>query len=171
MSRPRRTSLFQLPVCAGLLLFSLPGVAQAQTGARMDGPGIAAVYVKPLVSVKIDVRALEKPIAIPYCGVRYQNERFLCNARVERLEWGKWVALRPRSSKDVLARIPRRDWKTAIVPPGNLGAFYFTFNPEFFRVSKGDRLRVVVDYWHSKESMAVDETDEKLASPPFDCPY
>jgi len=170
MLRSLRTSPFRLLLLAGLLV-CLSGFAHAQGAPRVNGPGIENAYAKPLVEVKIDVRALERPVVVPFCGVRFQNERFLCNAHIERREGGRWNPVRLRSNTDVLARIPRREWRAAVVPPGNLGTFTYTFNPEFFRVSKGDQLRIVVDYWHSKQAMATDDTDDKLFSPPFDCPY
>jgi hypothetical protein len=159
----------------GILLgLFVTSVASAQATHPTGNAGIVSVSVESLAYVRIEIKASDKQIVIPYCDGADPGEYSLyCNQGLERsLEhWdgNKWNRSTPGYPGEVFGIEPAR-WKPAVIDPGKSTVFYFKFSPSFYHIKKGEKLRLRVSFWSKVESMKTGKADGVLVSPVFECP-
>lgn len=135
--------------------------------------GITNVDATSLINLTIEVRAVDKELVIPYCGVGETGNYLFCSgeARLEVWHGAKWSNAKPRTGiAGVFGLSPKNTWKSALIAAHSAGYFAFNFSKEFLDIQKGDRLRLRVNVWTSQESMANHDPDTTFVSPVFDCP-
>jgi hypothetical protein len=148
------------------------GTALGQEAAQ-DSGGIIDVEATPLISVRIEVRASSKQIVIPQCGEHGVDDFSFCfgEAHMEVLRGGSWIAAGPR--KGMLATMGAdvsEVRKPAVLEPGKMVHFTYSFSKEFFGIQRGEKLRFTVKAWASPELMTSRDSETTLISPIFDCP-
>ena len=134
---------------------------------------IGSADARPLISVKLEVRAKGAALVIPICGGD-QETHSLCAgaATLQVFSHGAWRTVRVRKGlAATLGMLPKDTWKAQRIDVGDTAYFDFTYSPELLDVQRGERLRVVVSSWTSEAAMrGEDDADRRLRSPIVDCP-
>ena len=151
-----------LPVCNS-------GSIYPQTANHRDMAGIVNVSAKAFADVEVEIRARDQQLAIRSCKETSEDEPTLCDARMERFDGTKWRIIKPGYPGEVFGIEPDK-WKPTIIPPSGSMTLHFKFNPEFYHVRKGERLRLIVDFYTSEESVKKHMPDGDFLSPTFICP-
>jgi len=151
-----------------------------QTLPQLDDriPNADVVSVKPgtglpddwIVTVRIEVRATDKQLVVPYCPEDNSDEHALCSAWLERFDGTAWRRARPKIHEYVLGMEGIDQWKPVIITPGNNNFFLYSFSTRYFGVRKGEPLRVTLDAWAEAKSMRYDNAAVSLLTPVFKAP-
>jgi hypothetical protein len=168
-------SLIRLVVAGCLLLVSNAGNIFAQADTAVRKAGIVSASASSIAIVQIEVRAADKALVIPYCKKAGTVENLLyCNQglehNIEHSDGKKWIRTMPGYPGEIFG-VDIDAWKPAIIPPGGSSTFEYRFNPDFFHLRKGEKLRLIIYAWGSPESLANNEKPvSKFVSPIFVCP-
>jgi hypothetical protein len=167
-------TFFQLTLTGVFFGLFVTSVASTQATHSTSNAGIVRVSVETLAYVRIEVKASDKQIVIPYCDGADPDEYSLyCNQGLERsLEhWdgNKWNRATPGYPGEVFG-IELDKWKPVVIDPGKNAVFYFKFSPSFYHIKKGEKLRLRVSFWSKVESMKTGKADGVFVSPAFECP-
>jgi hypothetical protein len=81
----------------------------------------------------------------------------------------KWNRAKPGYPGEVFG-VETSHWKAAAIPPNGSAIFYLIFSQSFYHVQKGEKLRLIIDFWSTEESMRNGKPDGSLVSPEFVCP-
>jgi hypothetical protein len=168
-------TLTTLIVAGCILLVTNAGnlVAQSEKAARKAG--IVSISASSIATVQIEVHAADKELVIPYCKKTGAEENLLyCNQGLEHnfehFDGTKWIRTMPGYPGEVFG-VDIDAWKPAIIPPGGSTTFEYRFNPDFFHLRKGEKIRLIIYAWESPESLANNEKPvSKFVSPVFVCP-
>ncbi len=158
-----------------VILTSAAFIANGSVSAQPvpENSEIRSADARPLISVRLEVRAKEAALVIPICGGD-QETHSLCAgaATLQAFSHGAWRAARVRRGlAATLGMLPKDTWKAQRIDVGDTAYFDFTFSPELLDVQRGQKLRVVVDSWTSEAAMrGKDDPDKRLTSPIVDCP-
>ncbi len=142
-------------------------IASAEVVRVTPGTDLADDWI---VTVRIEVRATDKQLVIPYCPENNSDEHALCSAWLERLDGKVWRRARPRIHEYVLGMEGIDQWKPVIITPGNSNSFLYSFSTRYFGVRKGEHLRVTLDAWADAKSMQYDNAAVSLLTPVFKAP-
>jgi hypothetical protein len=123
-----------------------------------------------IVTVRIEVRATDRQLVVPYCPEDNSDEHALCSAWLERFDGKVWRRAKPRIHEYVLGMEGIDHWKPAIITPGNSNFFLYSFSTRYFGVRKGEPLRVTLDAWTDAKSMQYDNAAVSLLTPVFKAP-
>jgi len=163
-------------VAAGcLILFSETGNISAQAEKTIRKAGIVSASASSIATIQIEVHAADKELVIPYCKKAGTEENILyCNQGlehdVEHFDGKRWIRTMPGYPGEVFG-VETDAWKPGIIPPGGSTTFEYRFNPDFFHLRKGEKLRLIIYAWESPESLANNEKPvSKFVSPTFICP-
>jgi hypothetical protein len=148
--------------------------ALAQNPEPVGASRIVSISTLPPVSARIEIRASDRAIILPYCqGPDSELPILYCNQGLEHsLEYFNgtdWVKAKPEYPGEVFGFEPDKR-KPATIEPGKSTVFRFTFNRDTFHVQKGQKLRLEIEYWSSEQSMIGGKSEGKLTSPVFECP-
>jgi hypothetical protein len=149
--------------------FSNASCAFAQASKPKAKEGIVGASVSSLASVEIEIHASDKPLWISSCKGTDEQFPFLCDARMERFDGKKWGRVKPGYPGEVFG-VDVETWKPTSIQPSGSATFVFTFNQEFYHIRKGERLRLLVSYFTSEESVKSEKSDGDFVSPAFTCP-
>ena len=123
----------------------------------------------PQVSVALEITAIEKPIAVPYCGL-IDSTPILCiqTSHIEIETPQGWRRAPLRRTFGVAGA--QRQMGLREVSPGKTAFVVFNFSRGWFEVEPGQTLRVVLDAWPDEPSMMLHVDKFQLTSPPLKCP-
>lgn len=165
----RNNKLAPTLVAMGLAVY---GIA-ASSGNEDREPTVDVYSVSRFAISRILVRvqnASGVAHVVPYCGKDVAGIDHLCPqlTRLERWSSSGWsTAPRPRSGS-VPGGLSVTD--TSIIGPGQRASFEYTFTGGDYEVHAGDRLRVVIETWHDRDSVSKMAATSELVSEPFDLP-
>jgi hypothetical protein len=167
-----RYELLSLVLALGVLHCRTAGIAFGQEAAPSSG-GITNIEATTTIGLRIEIRASDQPIAIPYCGEDGAGEYFFCSgeAHLEVSRRGNWVAAKPRKGLlAVMGSDSDEDRKHLLIAPGKTVYFVFTFSKDFFGIEKGEHLQMRINTWRSSESIGSRDSQIIFSSPVFECP-
>jgi hypothetical protein len=168
-------SLTGFVVAGCLILFCDAGNISAQAEKIVTKAGIVSASASSIATVQIEVRAADKELVIPYCKQTGTDENLLyCNQglehNIEHFDGKKWIKAMPGYLGEVFG-VDTDAWKPGIIPPSGSTTFKYRFDPNFFHLRKGEKLRLVIYAWESPESLVNNEKPvSKFVSPTFVCP-
>jgi hypothetical protein len=103
------------------------------------------------VSVRLDVRASNQALVIPYCGGSDPDNSVPCIVQFQKRLGTKWVYAKPVFPVDM--GVEEEDkWKAFELAPGQHASFYFYFSRRFFGIQDGQALRVRIGVWNSSNA-------------------
>lgn len=159
-----RTSLMSFLVLSGLASQDLSttdhGLNLTVVGVRRDAS----------ISIKVNLRnSNESRVFVPTCG-ELRGDNYLCDlaVHVEAETPQGWQPAKLKFDSAVLGGIPPE--KGVVIEPGRAATFVCEFNADLFKLSKGQRLRLIVDTWSDEPSMKARKTPLRLVSPVFKKP-
>jgi hypothetical protein len=156
-----------LMVVESLFRFGDGSCAFAQ--APKPKEGIVSASVSSSASVEIEIQASVKPLWISSCKGTDERFPYLCDARMERFDGKTWNRVKPGYPGEVFG-VDMDTWRPTFVQLSRSASFVFTFNQDFYHVQKGERLRLLVPYFTSEESVKKEKSDGEFVSPAFTCP-
>lgn len=159
-------------MCTGFAVIACEMPSLCQTSAPSGA--IRSVEANRYIGVRIEIRAKDAPLVIPVCGSDIESdEHHLCGlaSRLQvRTDHG-WQSVSVRKGLlAVLGGVAKDAWMPLRIPPGDTAFLVFSINPELLDVRQGDQLRIELDSWSSEAAMRTRDSEEKLTTPPFECP-
>jgi hypothetical protein len=153
------------------LLFALASPLPGQKEPD-EVPQISVLGTRTLFIAEVRLYASKVPFFVPYCGTDESGVRFLCTrgTHLEEKTPQGWRKAEVRGAASLggssLLSVPGQ-----LIPPRDRGSFRgnftFIFAPEVFGIAPRTRLRVVVDTWPSKESLASGAPATQVTSSEF----
>jgi hypothetical protein len=142
-----------------------------------EAVSVEVVYAEPnyedpqdvFVTVRVRIRAADKPVVIPDCAEKPRTEKELCLAFLQRSKGGKWQNAKP--AVWAVEGVENPDtWKPLTVEAGGAGVYLYSFSTEFFGIRPGVPLRIAISVWPEGASIKDWQAAETVFSPVFKCP-
>ncbi len=174
----RWTSHFLLCVSILLLYQALSfGQAAPQTPAGIVSAEVVAISPNPadkkdsIVSLKVDIRATGKPLAVNYAPFDSYfpdspEKHFLLGAWLMRFNGKAWSSIMPNTPSMVGGDLV----KTEIIKPGDHATYLLNLSMKDFGVRKNERLRVACRVWPNTENTGDFDAAIMLDTPAFNLP-
>lgn len=164
----------QAVIAMTLSAFAFVAVGSASAQESSASSEIRDADAQRLVTVKLEIRAKDGALVIPFCGSDEETYSLCSGAALLQVSssHGAWRAAAVRKGlAATLGMMPKETWKAHQIDIGDTAYFYFRFSPDLLDVERGNQLRVVVDSWTSEAAMrANDHPDKRLTSPVVVCP-
>ncbi len=164
--------LLSIALCAGfaVLACDVPTLCQSPT----PNSPIRSVEANRYIGVRIEIHAKDAPLVIPICGSNVESgEHRLCGL-ASRLQVRTSNGWRPVTVRKGLAAelggVARGVWKPLRIEPGNTEFLVYSIDPELLDVRRGDQLRFELNTRSSEASMRISDSENRLTTPPFECP-
>ena len=158
----------KLPLnCVAVLLL---GAGPLLNGSDEPRPPRVELHgVIPQVHIAVQIRATDRQISVPYCGL-VGSDPIICTqfGHLEMETPTGWVPAPRRTGSGVLGA--EREMGMKVASPGESMFIVFEFSRRWVAVETGQTVRVVLDAWPDQSSMDRQVDRIQLTSPPFKCP-
>lgn len=132
-------------------------------------PPTSIVTAQILYRVEVGVNATDQALYVPYCRGSEGPTKYLCTRGThlqQKLPQG-WEPVGLREGNTLGGYGPLQTVPSQVIPVKRAALFFFEFAPEIFELVPGRPLRVIIDVWPSKESLASGKPPIELSSPEF----
>ena len=124
------------------------------------------------ISIRVDIRSSENNICLAYAGLTEDGTEILYYNSIHlETDTGKgWKNVAYKWPEIKLGYLPSHLIKVKTLSSSCRHKFVIQFNKSLYLVTRGQKLRVIIDTWTDEESMRVGKPSIPLISDSFRCP-
>lgn len=156
----------------GFLLFSAAGILKA-VDLKTKEPDLSIQSSRRQTEIEVVVAVANSSkgsIVVPFCG-EMNGRLYLCDlaVRMDVYSGNRW---QEASAKCDYCGLPGGVAleECVTVKSGQTTSLVYQFASDYFRVARGQRVRLVLDVWPNKDSLKKREGATKISSPAFVLP-